>query len=258
MVKRDKLTDFIYETIGDELLDKAFTKDEMANGVQVLGSEEVEKVTLGVSLNEEFLRKAVDSGSNFSIFHHGLDTRTFKSRYPTYSQKRLKVIFQNEMTVMGFHYALDAHPEIGNNALIIEKLGAKKKEPLFEEWGYTAELSKKKDVHDIAHDCNELFDHEIFAVASGPHMVKKIGVVSGAAKPSGYHVAEMENLGVELFITGETSESVPHKMKEAGINYFACGHYATEVFGVKALGEKIEDKFGKKVEVEFIDVENPV
>ena len=134
MIKRDELINFIYKTIGDEWLEKAKEKDELANGVQVLGGEKVKKVTLGVSLNEEFLLEAVKKGSNFCIFHHCFDVRTYKSRYSLYSQKRLKSIFKNDITVMAFHYALDAHPKLGNNATIIRKLGAKIKEPLFRHY----------------------------------------------------------------------------------------------------------------------------
>ncbi|MCH7730293.1 Nif3-like dinuclear metal center hexameric protein [Patescibacteria group bacterium] len=258
MVKRDELIDFIYEAIGEKLLEKAAQKDEMANGVQVLGGENVKKVALGVSLNEELLKEAVKRGSNFCIFHHGLDVGTYKSRLPLYSQKRLKLIFKNDITIMAFHYALDAQPAIGNSAVIIKKLGAKIKEPLWDEWGYIATFERPQDIHDLAHKCEKLFNHDIFVVEAGPHKVKTIGVVSGGAKPYVEHIAEMESKGVELFISGETSESVPHKMQESGINYFACGHYATEVFGVQELGKKIKSHFGNKIDVEFIDIENPI
>lgn len=258
MIKRDTLINFIYKTIGEELLKFALQKDELANGVQILGGEEVEKVTLGVSLNEDFLKEAVSAGSNFCIFHHGFDARTYKSRYPTYSQKRLKLIFQHQLTILGFHFALDTHPEIGNNAVIIKKLGLKRGEPLFEDYGYTATFSKPQDVKKLAEKCSKLFEHDIFAVFSGPGTISTIGVVSGAAKPSAQHLAEMDAKGVELFITGEPSESVPNKMKEARINYFACGHYATEVFGVQELGKVIKSHFKDKLQVEFIEITNPI
>ena len=122
MIKRDELIKFIYSTIGKDLLGKALKVDEMLNGVQILGVDNVDKITLGVSLNEEFLIKAVETGSNFCIFHHGLDVRTYKSRIPLSSQKRLRLIFKNDMTIVGFHYALDAHSEIGNNATIIKAI----------------------------------------------------------------------------------------------------------------------------------------
>jgi dinuclear metal center YbgI/SA1388 family protein len=258
MVKREELVKFINKTIGEELITKALIKDELANGVQFLGSEDVSRVVLGVSLNEDFLKEAVKAKSQFCIFHHGYDPRVWKSRIPASSQKRLKLIMNHDLTVMGFHYALDAHKEIGNNAVIVRELGAKIKDTLFEEWGFVAEFSTPQNIDDLSKKCAELFEHDIFAVLSGPKKIKTIGVVSGGAKPYAEHLAEMEEKGVELFVSGETSESVPHKMKESGINYFAGGHYATEVFGVQNLGKKIKENFKDKLEVEFIDIPNEI
>ena len=256
MVKRDELIKFIYQTIGRDLLAKAFKIDEVANGIQILGKEQVNKVVLGTSLNEEFLKEAVRRGADFCIFHHGLDPRTIKSRFPIYLQKRLRTIFQNNLTIIGLHYALDAHPLIGNNATIIKKLGAKITDSLYEEWGFVARFPKVQDVRKLRHKCQKLFNHSVLAFFAGPTKVKTIGVVSGAGVPHAQHLSEMEDKGVELFISGETHESVPHKMKESGINYFVCGHYATEVFGVQELGKKIKSRFGNKVKVEFIDIPN--
>ena len=258
MINRDQLIRFINETIGSEVLELAQYRDELANGVQILGGEDVDRVTLGVSLNEDFLNEAVNVGSNFCIFHHGFDVRTYKSRIPTYAQKRLKLIVQKNLTIMGFHFALDVHPEIGNNAVIIRELGAQRRDQFFEEVGYTAEFATAQDVQSLSRRCSELFEHDIFAVFSGPQQVKTIAVVSGAGKPYPEHIAEMEEKGVELFISGETTESVPNKMKESGINYFACGHYATEVFGVQELGKRIKSHFKDSLEVEFLDIPNPI
>lgn len=258
MVKRDHLIKVINKIIGEDLLRKAVEKDELANGVQFLGKETVSKVVLGTSINEDFLKEAVKAKAEMCIFHHGFDPRTFKSRYPLSSQKRLRIIFKNNLTVIGFHYALDAHPVIGNNAVIIQRLGAKLKEPLYEDWGYTGIFNSPQDVKKLADKCVQLFEHDIFAVLTGPKKIKTIGVVSGAGKPYAQHLAEMEEKGVELLITGEPSESIPNKMKESGINYFAGGHYATEVFGVQELGKKIKEHFKEKLEVEFIDIVNPI
>jgi dinuclear metal center YbgI/SA1388 family protein len=258
MIKRDELIKFVEQTIGEELIQKALVKDEVANGVQFLGSETVNKVTLGVSANEEFFKAAVKAGAQFCIFHHGLDTRVWKSRYPLFSQKRLKIIVENKLTVMGLHYALDSHPKIGNNAMIIKLLGAKIKEPLFEEWGYTAKFDQAQRVEELKNKCEKLFKHKVFTVLAGPKQVKTIGVVSGRGTPEAAEIAEMESKGVELYISGETSEWIVHQMKESGINYFCGGHYATEVFGVQELGKKIKEKFKDQVGVEFIDIPNEI
>lgn len=258
MIKRDELIKFVEQTIGEELIQKALIKDEIANGVQWLGQENVNKVALGTSLNEEFLLAAVKAGAQFCIFHHGFDCRVWKSRFPTFAQKRLKVIIENKLTIMGWHYALDSHPKIGNNATIIKLLGAKIKEPLWDEWGYTAEFEQPQNVERLKIRCEKLFKHQIFSVLTGTKKVKTIGVVSGAAKPEAGEIAELEAKGVELFISGETSEWIVHQMKESGINYFCGGHYATEVFGIQELGKKIKEKFKDQVGVEFIDIPNQI
>lgn len=258
MIHRDQLVKFIYQAIGSELIQKALQKDEFPNGVQILGAKTVNKVALGVSINLDFLNEANRVGANFCLFHHGFDVRTYQSRYPLFSQKRLRTIFQNQLTIAAFHYALDSHPQIGNNAVIIRELGAKIKDPFYEDWGYTATFSSPQDVKKLSQKCARLFSHDIFAVFSGPQKVTTIGVVSGAGKPYAPDLAEMEAKGVELFISGEPSESTPNKMKESGINYFACGHYATEVFGVQELGKLIKAHFKDQVEVEFIDIPNPI
>lgn len=258
MIKRDELIKFVDQTIGEELIQKALIKDEIANGVQFLGQENVSKAALGTSLNEDFLLAAVKAKAQFCICHHGFDVRTWKSRFPIFAQKRLKVIVENKLTVMGWHYALDSHPEIGNNATIIRLLGAKIKEPLWDEFGYTAEFEQLQNVEELKIKCEKLFKHQIFSILAGLKKVKTIGVVSGAAKPEAGEIAEMEAKGVELFISGETSEWIVHQMKESGINYFCGGHYSTEGFGVQELGKKIKEKFKNNLEVEFIDIPNEI
>ena len=258
MITRTDLSTFLQDFFGEEFLRKAEEKDELANGPQFLGSVEIRKIALGASINEDFLKEAVTIGANVCIFHHGFDPRVHKGRFPLSSQKRLRLIFKHDLTIFGFHYALDAHPTIGNNATILKHLRAKIQDTLFEECGFVGQLREPKKVEDLAKICADLFSQDVFAVYAGPKVVKTIGVVSGAAKPYAQHIAEMEEKGVELFIAGETSESVPNRMKESGINYFACGHYATEVFGVQELGKVIKSHFKDSVEVEFIDIPNPI
>lgn len=254
MVKRDDITRATYEIIGQDLLDKAWQKDEVANGVQIYGNNAVSKIALGVSLNSAFLTIAAKRGAQYCICHHGLDPRTYLSRLPLYLQKELKFIFNHQLTVAGFHYSLDAHPVIGNNAQIIQKLGARLGEPLFDDWGFVGKFDKATELNIIKERCESLFNHPVLSYESNIKSVKRIGVVSGAGKPYAQHLADLEIKGVDLFISGETSESIPHKFLESGINYFICGHYATETFGIKTLGDKLKTHFGNKLEIEFIDV----
>jgi dinuclear metal center YbgI/SA1388 family protein len=263
MIQRDQIIDFIHhQAISEDLLKKAQTLDTRANGVQIHGSQKVDKIVLGVSANLDFLKEAVSSQAQFCIFHHGInlgDSDIYNSRLNQATQKQLSYIFQHNLTIAGYHYSLDAHPKIGNNAVIIEKLGAiKTDESYFDGWGWIGEFKIPQDVTKLAKKCSELFEHDIFAVYSGPKKIKRIGVCSGSARPRGGEVLEIFENNIDLHISGEINESGPALAKESGFNYFSCGHYATEVFGVQALGRKIKEHFKANVEVEFIDIPNPL
>jgi len=255
MISRDDLIDFIHRTLGQDLLNQAAVKDDLANGPQVLGTDQVTKVALGVSCNQEFLDKAVAWGAQVCIFHHGLDIRFEKFRFPLYTQNRLRAIFQNDLTILGYHYALDAHPTIGNNAQIIQTLGAKITGSLYQDWGFIAEFDQPLTITQLENKCRKLFGQTINFAGKHQH-VRIIGVVSGAAKPYQLEIEELLENNVQIYISGESSESTPHKLTELGIGYILGGHYATETFGVKTLGDEIKKHFQHKLKVKFIDIPN--
>jgi len=62
--------------------------------------------------------------------------------------------------------------------------------------------------------------------------------------------------GANVYLSGEISEPTVHLAREAGVAYLACGHHATERYGIKALGELVAQEFG--LEHHFIDIDNPV
>ena len=256
-MKRDILIDQINDFFSAELRTKATQKDVVANGVQILGAKEVKKIALGVTCSEEFLQKAVDWGANMCIFHHGFDVRTHQSRFPLYSQKQLRLIFKNDLTIMGYHYLLDAHPEIGNNAQIIQKLDANIIDTLFDEWGFVAKLKHPTKVSELKTTMESITQPNPFHFGNLDREVQTIGVVSGAGKPYQVEIEEMLEKNVELYISGETSESAPHKMLSCGIDYLLCGHYATETFGVKALGDQLKNS-QKEIEISFIKCHTPI
>lgn len=260
-MQRDEIVNLFNEILGTDLLSKARLKDEMANGVQILGANEVTKIAFGVSLNVEFLQQAVEWGAQMCVFHHGLDSRTDHSILPPALQKRLRIIFEHNLSILGYHYALDAHPTLGNNAQIIEKLGASISDTLFEEWGFVGKFKSPRAIKSLSDECQQLFNHPVLVFGDENREVQTIGVVSGAGKPYQTHIQEMLDKGVEVYISGETSESVPHQLTESGLNYLLGGHYATEVFGVKALAEAVQTNLGNQtvtIEVKFIDISNPI
>lgn len=258
MITRDKLTEYIEQVIGTDLLIKARQIDPlMANGVQFHGSEKVHKVALGVSLNSEFLRAAVEAEAQYCIFHHGFDSRTVGASYSQGAQARLRLIVQNNLTIAGYHYALDAQADFGNNATIANLLGAKITGTL-DEWGFVAQLSEPMTLDALTAQCSKIFAHDILMTKGATKQVQTLGIVSGAGKPYHANIEEMHHKGVELYISGESSESRLHAMQEEGISYLLAGHYATEVFGVQELGKKLKAHYKDKLDVEFIDIPNPL
>jgi len=256
MVTRDELTQFIYDQFGKDLLEKAAKIDTVPNSLQLKGSETVKKVLLGVSANLEFFQQAVEEKADYLIFHHGLHLNGYvlNGRLDPFEDV-LRLAFNHNFSVAGFHYALDAHVEIGNNAIIIDKLGAKRlNEPFFEEWGWVGEFKKPVSSKELAERCADLFQHDIFAVYAGPEKIKRIGVCSGGARPRGVSFYELIDKKIDALISGEISESGPYLAEAGKYHYFAGGHYATEVFGIQVLAGKIARHFEDKLEVAFIDI----
>jgi len=257
MAKRDEIIKFIFYYFGEEFVKKSKSKDDYINGVQIKGSEEVKKIALGVSVNIEFLEKCCDWGANFIIVHHGISLNKIDHYLNPILKKRFKILFDNDMTLLGFHYMLDAHKEIGNNAQILKKLGAKIVEPFYDEWGWVGELPKQIAIKEIVARLTRIFNHQPAKYLFGKSHVKKAAVTSGGGTPRINEMPEFLEKDLDLYVTGETRESTPALIKEAGMNYLSFGHYDTEKFGVMALGELIKKNFSD-LEVKFIDVPNPL
>ena len=68
-------------------------------------------------------------------------------------------------------------------------------------------------------------------------------------------IDKAQTRGVDAYLSGEISEPTTHFARETGMHYFACGHHATERYGVQALGQWLNEQFG--VEHIFIDIDNP-
>jgi putative NIF3 family GTP cyclohydrolase 1 type 2 len=99
----------------------------------------------------------------------------------------------------------------------------------------------------------EAWRFEPLVVAGASGKITRIAWCSGAAQ--GYFEQAIA-LGVDVFLTGEISESNVHMARESGVAYMAAGHHATERYGVQALGGHLAERFG--LEHRFFDEEVPV
>lgn len=256
MANRDEIIAFC-----DETLDIGTFGDYGPNGLQVPGKSEVERIATAVSAHLASIEAAVDTGAELLLTHHGLFWDFHPRALTEAMAARLKLALESGLSVAGYHLPLDAHPEIGNNALIVKQLGF---EPAPVSFGEIGE-ARGRSIGAIGRRAEpiaaaELFnlvdrelDREPLVFAEGPEMVSTIGVVTGAGA-SDIHQAIA--LGLDAYLTGEPSEHVMADAREGGIHFIAAGHYATEICGIRTLGDLVAQRF--EVEHEFIDLPNPI
>jgi dinuclear metal center YbgI/SA1388 family protein len=241
----------------DELLQPSSFQDLGPNGLQVPGAREVTRVLTGVSATRELHVHAVGIGAQLVLVHHGLFWDFHPTGLTPLLAERLRPLFKHDINLAGYHLPLDAHPEVGNNALLASALGCVECEPFGTYKGafigrrgrFPAPLSRDE----LHARVREATGREPLLLGRGPARIETIGIVSGSAADT---LGEAVALGLDAFLTGEPREHITAEAAEHGVHFVAAGHHATETFGVRALGDLLADRFG--VEHTFLDQQNPV
>ena len=252
MNRRDELIAFL-----DDLLESPGRPDYGPNGLQVPGAEEVELVVTGVSAHRELFEQAAAAGAQLVLCHHGIFWGESAGPVTAQLKARLKLLFENDLSLAAYHLPLDAHPEVGNNALICEGLGLER-EAAFGETkgapvGWIGAARKPLTLAALVERSTALFGSEPLVFDSGPDEIRRVGILSGGGSSA---LGEAISLGLDAFVTGEPTEHVMADAREGGIHFLAGGHYASETFGVRRLGELLAERFG--VEHRFIEIPNPI
>ncbi|MGZ8694931.1 MAG: Nif3-like dinuclear metal center hexameric protein, partial [Gaiellaceae bacterium] len=156
------------------------------------------------------------------------------------------------ITLAAYHLALDAHPEIGNNALLARELGVAVDGP-FTNLGVGGRLEPPVDPAAFVDRVTERLGREPTAFLEGPAAIERVAIISGGAAR---YAAQAAGEGYDLFLTGEPAEPSLHLARELGIHFVAAGHYATERLGVQALAAELGERFG--LPWEFFELPNPV
>ena len=247
MADRDEILAF-----ASDLLDLDAYPDYGPMGLQVAGSHEVRRLACGVSSSLELFERAAAADVQMILVHHGVlwdrDPRVIDDA----ARRRLKALFDAEITLAAYHLALDAHPEVGNNALIARELGIEPSEA-FAGIGFGGPLAEPVSIDELTARVREKLGSEPVVFADGPERIERAAVITGGGAR---YLAEAAAAGYDLFLTGEPAEPTLHTAQELGIHFVAAGHYATEKIGIQALTERIAGRFG--LEWEFIDLPNPV
>ncbi|MDQ2623356.1 MAG: Nif3-like dinuclear metal center hexameric protein, partial [Actinomycetota bacterium] len=240
MATRDEVIKFC-----DDLLDIAAFGDYGPNGLQVPGSPEVTRVATAVSAHLASIEAAAEAEADLLLTHHGLFWDFHPRALTGPMAARLKAAFAADLSVAGYHLPLDGHPEIGNNALLLRQFG-------FEPAPGLIGAAKGRHIGAVGRRTKPILASEFFSLVetelgreplvfdSGPDMINSIGIVSGAAASD---VHEAIGLGLDAYLTGEPSEHVFADAKEGGIHFIAAGHYATEICGIRGLGDLVAERF---------------
>jgi dinuclear metal center YbgI/SA1388 family protein len=211
------------------------------NGLQVENTGTVSRIAATVDASLATLRLAAAEKANLLLVHHGL----FWSETVPWTGKKmelLRALVQSNMAVYSSHLPLDAHPKLGNNALLCHALGFKNPKPFFFEKGRFLGWKARRKIPraELAGQLQMILDTQPIILPGGPAQCENIGVVTGGAGAE-LKIAAAE--GVDTFITGEGPHWTYALAEECGINVIYGGHYATEVFGVKALAAELSKTF---------------
>jgi dinuclear metal center YbgI/SA1388 family protein len=242
----------------DELLRPSQFVDFGPNGLQVPGRDEVRTVATGVSASVELFERARDADADLLLVHHGLFWAGPPRPLDRAAKRRLQVLFDAGMGLAAYHLPLDGHPDVGNNALLARALGGEQLAPFAEVKGRAIGVRASfggdgLPAAELLARVREATAREPLAFTAGPDSVRSIGIVSGAGAD---HLEDAIAEGLDAFVTGEPAERVMTRANEAGVHFVAAGHYATETFGVRALGDLLAERFG--VRHVFVDVPNPI
>lgn len=248
----------------DALLQPGRFQDYCPNGLQVPGAQQVSTLVTGVSAHVALFERAIEEDADLILVHHGLfwgSTSPAASPIDAAMKRRLKLLFDHDIALVAYHLPLDAHAEVGNNALIGRALGAQRLTPFAEHKGepigFIAHLPDPglplAGQDGLAARVQTLTGQTPLVFDSGPELVKDLAIVTGAGTD---FLPEAIAAGADALLTGEPAERAMSLASEGKINFLAAGHHATETFGVRRLGEHLEQRFG--VKHVFVDVPNPV
>ncbi len=229
--------------------------DSSHNGLQVEGCAKVRKIVFGVSASLELFKQAKRAGADMIVVHHGLLWGKEQALVGGFGQ-RVGFLLENKISLLGYHLPLDKHPVVGHNALLLKSIKAARLCPfgvyhdqLIGFYGEIAPTPLKTVVRKLERVCQS----KALVLPFGKDTVRTVGIISGGGWSM---LPDAISAGLDLFVTGSLDEPAHELSREGHINCVGLGHYNSEKIGIRALMELVQKQF--EVEVEFIDVKNPI
>jgi dinuclear metal center YbgI/SA1388 family protein len=227
----------------DEYLDIGAFDDASVNGLQVEASVEVTRLAVAVDASLDAVDGAGAAGAELLLCHHGLlwgQARPIRGVLG----RRVRRLLRRGVSLYGVHLPLDAHPEVGNNAVLARQLALEDPQPFGryrgKDLGISGRLPTPMAPEALLARLEEWVGPALGTVWAGPEAVRNVAVVSGAAANT---IEEIEGGDVQLLITGEPDHTAAVFARDLGVHLVFLGHHATETFGVVALAEHLQRRF---------------
>lgn len=231
-------------------------KDYGPNGLQVEGKPRIGKLVSGVTASLALIEAAIEARADAIFVHHGLFWRGQDGTVTGWMKRRLQRLLAHDVNLIAYHLPLDAHPTLGNNAQLGERLGLVATGRFGEqELGFVGQRADGEafaDADVLAWQLEHVLNRPVTVVGQARQPIQKVAWCTGGAQ--GYFEAAMA-AGAQAFITGEISEPQAHLARECGVVFCACGHHATERYGAPAFAAHVAAQLG--IEHQFIEIDNP-
>lgn len=254
-ISRDELEHWL-----DTTLQATRFRDYAPNGLQVEGTRHIRHIVTGVTASQALIQAAIERGADTLLVHHGWFWKNENPCVRGPKRQRMALMLANNLNLFGYHLPLDAHPELGNNAQLARILGFT---PDRDDDGQPLTCGPDglvwlgrcapQSLQELESHVFKQLRREPLTVGNAQQTVDRVAWCTGGAQ--GMMQAAIDQ-NVDAYITGEASEQNFHQAHETGTAFIAAGHHATERYGVKALGEAIQARFG--IQVDFIDLDNPI
>nr|WP_174506452.1 Nif3-like dinuclear metal center hexameric protein [Acinetobacter sp. Marseille-Q1620] len=232
-------------------------RDYAPNGLQIEGTAEVRKILCAVTASQDAIDAAISAKADLLLVHHGYFWKG--EPYPITGMRgnRIKSLIKHDISLVGYHLPLDSHPTLGNNAAIaeilelenIEALDPSERNPI----GNIGYLNKPISPHDFKTFLSERLGFDAIHLDAQKTNIQKVGFCTGAAQDFITKAAEQN---CDAYISGEVSERTFYEAKELDVHYYACGHHATERYGVQRLAKAISEQFN--IEYSYFELNNPI
>ncbi|ERL54763.1 Nif3-like dinuclear metal center hexameric protein [Psychrobacter aquaticus] len=252
----------------DDYLSAGAFKDYAPNGLQVDGGRAVQRIITGVTACEALIDAAIAANADTIMVHHGYFWKGEPAPITGMKGRRIRKLMQHGISMIGYHLPLDAHPVVGNNAKLAEMLDMNITGALYPSESHPvgnistcipqnadsliAQITKALGRTPLHISANYAHVNSNAITKGNDKLIERVGICTGGAQDM---IEQAAVMGCDAFISGEISERTTHIARELGIDYFACGHHATERGGIQALGDIIAQQFG--LPVTFIDIDNP-